>query len=76
MARLDVTRGYDGPTWGFTSRTVSGMPVLFCLILVRTLIGALVHHGVRRDGVEHHDQQMTLVHGASNEYDHDMEASL
>ena len=65
-----------GYTWGFTSRTVSDVPVLFCLILVRTLTGASVHHDVRRDGVERHDQHMTYVHGASDEQGHDMEPSL
>ena len=55
---------------------MSGVPVLFCLILVRTLIGALVHHDVRRDGVERHDRQMTLAHVASDEQGHDMEPSL
>ena len=65
-----------GHTWGFTSRTVSGVPVLFCLILVRTLRSAPVHHVVRRDGVERHDQQMMCVHGASDEQGHDMEPSL
>ena len=41
---------------GFTSRTVSDVPVLFYLILVRTLTGASVHHAIRRDGVERHDR--------------------
>ena len=65
-----------GHTWGFTSRTVSGMPVLFCLILVRTLIGASVHHDVRRDRVKRHDRQMTPVHDASDEQGRDKELSL
>ena len=46
---------------------MSGVPVLFCLILIRMLTGTLVHHDIRRDGVERHDRQMTLMHGASNE---------
>ena len=59
----------------FTSRTVSDVPVLFCLILVWTLTGALVHHDVRRDGVERHDRQMTPAYGASDEQGRDMEPS-
>ena len=51
----------------FTSRTVSDVPMLFCLILVWTLIGTSVHHDVRRDGVERHDRQMTPTHGTSDE---------
>ena len=65
-----------GHTWGFTSRIVSDVPVMFSLILVRTLTDASVHHDVRRDGVERHDRQMTLAHGASDEQGHDMEPSL
>ena len=52
------------------------MPVLFCLILVRTLTGASVHHDVRRDGVECHDWQMTSAHGTSDGQGHDVELSL
>ena len=63
-------------TWGFTSRTVLDVSVLFCLTLVQTLIGASVHHNVRRDGVERHDWQMTSAYGASDEQGHDMEPSL
>ena len=55
---------------------MSGVPVVFCLTLVRTLTGASVHHDVRRDGVEHHDRQMTPTYGASDEQGHDMEPSL
>ena len=65
-----------GHTWGFTSRTVSGVPVLFCLVLVRMLTGASVHHDVRRDVVECHDRQMTSTHGTSDEQGRDMEPSL
>ena len=65
-----------GHTWGFTSRIVSDVPVLFCLILVRTLTGASVHHDVRWNGVERHDRQMTPAHGASDEQDRDVEPSL
>ena len=50
--------------------------MLFCLIVVQTLIGTSVHHDVRRDGVEHHDRQMTPAHGASDEQGRDMEPSL
>ena len=53
-----------GHTWGFTSRTVSGVLVLFYLTLVQTLTGASVHHNVRRDGVERHDRQIAPAHGA------------
>ena len=52
------------------------MPVLFYLILVRTLTGMSVHHDVRQDGVERHDRQMTPAHGASDKQGHDMEPSL
>ena len=55
---------------------MSGVPVLFCLILIRTLTGVSVHHDVRRDGVERHDRQMTPAHGASDEQGHDMEPFL
>ena len=65
-----------GHTWGFTLRIVLGMPVLFYLILVRTLIGVSVHHDVCRDEVERHDRQMTPAHGASDEQGRDMEPSL
>ena len=60
-----------GHTRGFTSRIVSDVPVLFCLILVRTLTSALVHHGVER-----HDQQMTPAYGASDGQGLDVEPSL
>ena len=63
-------------TWGLTSRTVLDVPALFCLTLVRTLIGVSVHHDVRRDGVERHDRQMVPTHGASDEQDRYMEPSL
>ena len=63
-------------TWGFTLRTVSDVPVLFYLTLVRTLIGTSVHHDVRRDGVERHDRQMTPAYGVSDKQGHDMEPSL
>ena len=65
-----------GRTWVFTSRTVSAVPVLFCLTLVRTLTGASVHHDVRLDGVKRHDRQMTHAHGASDEQGRDVEPSL
>ena len=65
-----------GHTWGFTSGTASGVPVLFCLTPVRALIGVSVHHDVRDDGVEHHDQEMTPAHGTSDGQGHDMELSL
>ena len=55
---------------------MSDMPVLFCLILVRTLIGSSVHHNVHLDGVERHDRQMMPAHGASDEQGRDMEPSL
>ena len=63
-------------TWGFTSRIVSGVPVLFCLILVRTLIGTSINHDVRWDGVERYDQQITPVHGTNDEQGRDKELSL
>jgi len=50
--------------------------VLFCLILVRTLIGTSVHHDVRQDRVERHDRQMTPAHGASDKHGHDIEPSM
>ena len=65
-----------GHTWGFTSRTVSGVAVLFCLILVQTLIDASVYHDVHLDGMEHHDRQMTPAHGTNDEQGHDVEPSL
>ena len=65
-----------GHIWGFTSRTVSDVPVLFCLTFVWTLIDASVHHDVRWDGVERHDRQMALAHGVSDEQGRDMEPSL
>ena len=52
------------------------VPMLFCLILVRMLIGTSVHHDVRREGVERHDQQMMPMHGASDEQGRNMELSL
>ena len=55
---------------------MSGMLVLFCLILIRTLIGVSVHHDVCRDEVERHDRQMTPAHGVGDEQGHDMEPSL
>ena len=55
---------------------MSGVPVLFCLTLVRTLTVALVHHDIYRDGVERHDRQMTPAHGTSDEQGHDVELSL
>ena len=55
---------------------MSGVLVLFGLILVRTLTDALVHHDVRRDGVERHDRQMMPAHGASDEQGRDVESSL
>ena len=55
---------------------MSGVLVLFCLILVRTLTGASVHHDVRQDGVERHDRETTLAHGASDKQGHDVELSL
>ena len=65
-----------GHTWRFISRTVLGVLVLFCLILVQMLTDTLVYHDVHQDGVECHDQQMTHVHGASDEQDRDLESSL
>ena len=65
-----------GHTWGFTSRTVSDVSVLFYLILVRMLTGASVHHDVHWDRVERHDWQMMPGHGASDEQGRDMEPSL
>ena len=56
--------------------SVLDVPVLFCLTLVRTLIGASVHHDVRRDGMERHDRQMMPAHGVSDEQGRDMESSL
>jgi len=65
----------------FNKFVISGLffiwlEMLFCLILVRTLTGASVHHDVRRDRVERHDRQMTPAHGASDEQGRDMEPSL
>ena len=65
-----------GHTWGFTSGIASDIPVLFCLTLVRALIGASVHHDVRQDRVERHDWKMTPTQGASNEQGHNMELSM
>ena len=76
LACLDITYGHDGPYLGIHIKKVSGVPVLFCLILVRTLTGASVHHDVRRDGVKRYDRQMTPTHGASDEQGHDKEPSL
>ena len=65
-----------GHTWGFTSGTASGIPVLFCLTLIQTLTGVLVHHDVCQDRVELHDRETTPVHGASDRQGRDMELSL
>ena len=65
-----------GHTWGFTSGTASGVPVLFYLTLVRALTGMSVHHDVHQDRVERRDREMTLVHGASDEQGRDVELSL
>ena len=65
-----------GHTGGFTSRAASGVLVLFCLTLVRTLIGTLVHHDVRQDGVEGHDRQTMPAHGVSDGQGRDVEPSL
>ena len=65
-----------GYTWGFTSRIVSDVPVLFYLTLVRTLTGASIHHDVRQDGVKRHDREMTPAHGASDGQGHDVDLSL
>ena len=65
-----------GHTWVFTSGIMSDVLMLFCLTLVRTLTGMLVHHDVHRDGVERHDWQMTPAHGTSDEQGRDMEPSL
>ena len=65
-----------GHTRQFTSRTVSGMLVLLCLTLIRTLTGTSVHRDVRRDGVERHDRQMTPAHGASDGQGRDEKLSL
>ena len=51
-------RPTTGHTWGFISGIASGVPVLFCLTPVRTLMGTSVHHDVRQDGVERHDRQI------------------
>ena len=48
LVRLDVTCGRDGPYLRIHIRIASGVPVLFCLPLVRTLTGASVHHDVRQ----------------------------
>ena len=50
--------------------------MLFCLTLVRALIGASVHHDVRQDEVECHDRETTPAHGTSDGQGHDMELSL
>ena len=50
--------------------------MLFYLTLVRALIGVLVHHDVRKDGVERYDREMTPTHGASDRQGHDVELSL
>ena len=50
--------------------------MLFCLILVRMLTGASVHHDVCRDRVERHARQMMNAHGASDEQDRDIEPPL
>ena len=55
-----------GHTWGFASGTASGIPVLFYLTLIRALTGTLVHHDVRQDGVERHNQEMTPAHDAND----------
>ena len=65
-----------GHTWGFTSRIVSGVPVLFCLTLVRTLTGVSVHHDVRLDRVERHDRETMPAHGTSDGQGRDLELSL
>ena len=67
LAHLDVTRGHDGPYPEIYIKNSVGVPVLFCLILVRTLTDASAHHDIRRDRVKCNDQQMTLAHGASDE---------
>ena len=64
----------------FNKFVISGLffiwlEMLFCLILVRTLTGASVHHDVRRDGVERHDRQMTPAYGVSDEHGRNMEPS-
>ena len=56
--------------------TASGVPVLFYLTPVRTLIGVLVRHDVRQDRVEHHDQETTPAYGASDGQGRDVELSL
>jgi len=65
-----------GHTWEFTLGTASGVPVLFCLTLVRALTGAPVHHDVRQDGVKRHDRETTPAHGANDGQGHDVELSL
>ena len=54
----------------------SGIPVLFYLTLIRGLTDASVHHDIRQDGVERHDQETTPAHGASDGQGHDVELSL
>ena len=65
-----------GHTGGFTSGTLLGVPVLFCLILVRALTGVSVHHDTRQDRVERHDWETTPAHGANVGQGHDVELSL
>ena len=55
---------------------MSDVPVLFCLILVWTLIGTSVHHDIRQDGVERHDRETMPAHGTSGRQGHDMELSM
>ena len=57
LARLDVTHGHDRPYLRIHIKNSVGVPVLFCLTLVRTLTGASVHHDVRWDGMERLDRQ-------------------
>ena len=75
LACLNVTRGHDGRYLEIHIKN-SVVPVLFYLTLVRTLTGVSVHHDVRRDGVERHDQQMTHANGATDEQNRDIEPSL
>ena len=65
-----------GHTWGFTSGTASGVPVLFYLTLVRALTCVSVHHNVRQDGVERHDRETMPAHGTNDGQGRDVELSL
>ena len=54
-------------TWGLTSPIVSGVPVLYYLILIWLLTRVPVDHAARWNGVERHDQLTMPVYSANDE---------